>query len=131
MSGSNNNYIPEPGEYVTGTYKTGEYIGEVVETGPVRVLVKVLAVVRHPDQGDLHTSYNPDVAMFHERRALSYTEKVNVPYRDIRPYQGDIPDYKASLQRASQAAVTELDRLKRWSERSIEQLEQLAKDYKF
>ncbi|TKJ07484.1 kinase, partial [Bacillus cereus] len=44
----------EIGEIVTGIYKTGKYIGEVTNSRPGSYVVKVLAVLKHPVQGDLH-----------------------------------------------------------------------------
>lgn len=123
-------WIPELGTIVAFTYKTGQYAGEVMETNGPRALLKVLAVLKHPEQGDLHNPYNPDVPFFHERRALSYTEKTNVPYGDIRPFRGEVPAYKESLQQAVQAEIEAIDKLKRWAERGLVQLEQLAKEYK-
>ncbi|SEO14038.1 kinase-associated lipoprotein B [Paenibacillus sp. OV219] len=123
-------WIPEIGTTVAFTYKTGQYAGEVMETNGPRALLKVLAVLKHPEQGDLHNPYNPDVPMFHERRALSYTEKTNVPYGDIGPFRGEVPSYKESLDKAVQAEIEAIDRLKRWAERGLEQLQQLAKEYK-
>ncbi|TFE29368.1 kinase-associated lipoprotein B [Cohnella luojiensis] len=116
-------------EIVKISYKTGDYVGEAFERDDRRVLVKVLAVLQHPTQGDLHSSYDPDAAMFHERRALSYTEKVWVPIQTVQPYTGAIPDYRESLQTALGIEMERIDRLKRWSERSLENLESLRKDY--
>ncbi len=128
---SDERFSPDNGALVVIRYKTGEYVGEVVEAGTPRSLVKVLAVLKHPEQGDLHNPYNPDVPMFHERRALSYTEKTNIPAGDMEPYHGAVPDYKESLKQALAADIAELDRLKRWAERGLGQLEQLLKEYKF
>lgn len=49
------------GDYVTAFYKTGTYIGEVTGERPGSYVVKVLAVVKHPRQGDLH---NPGKSTF-------------------------------------------------------------------
>jgi kinase-associated protein B len=92
--------------------------------------VKVLSVLKHPEQGDLHNPYNPDVPMFHERRALSYTEKANVPLGDMEPYRGEVKPYRESLQEALAAQMEALDRLKRWAERGLSQLVQLEREYK-
>lgn len=120
----------QPGDIVAFTYKTGTYAGEIVEAGSPRAVVKVLAVLKHPDQGDLHNPYDPDVPMFHERRALSYTEKALVPLRDIGPYRGgEVPEYRESLARALEAELAALDRLRRWAERASSQLEGLKRDY--
>ncbi|AJY73987.1 sporulation phosphorelay system protein KapB [Paenibacillus beijingensis] len=122
--------MPQVGDIVKFSYKSGTYVGEVAETGSPRAVVKVLAVLKHPDQGDLHNPYNPDVPMFHERRALSHTEKALVPLRDIEPYRGgEVPDYRASLLRALESELEALDRLRRWTERASSQLEGLKRDY--
>lgn len=120
---------PEPGTLVRMTVRTGVYIGEVVECAGPRAVVKTLAVVRHPEQGDLHHPYDPDAVMFHERRALAYTEKTNVPLKDMEPYRGEVPDYKQSLLAAADAELRRLDRLARWAQRSMTLLEGLRREY--
>jgi kinase-associated protein B len=116
-------------EFVKVTYKTGDYAGETIDRDDRRVLVKVLAVLTHPTQGDLHNPYDPDAVMFHERRALAYTEKVWIPANTVQTYNGAIPDYRESLRIALRAEQEKLDRLRRWSERCLEQLATLTKDY--
>lgn len=125
----NERRIPEIGSIVAFTNKTGRYAGEIVENNGARALVKVLAVLKHPEQGDLHNPYNPDVPMFHERRALSYTEKTNVLHGEIEPFHGEVPDYKTSLARAVAAEIEALDRLRRWTERGLELLQGLEREY--
>ncbi|GGG21805.1 kinase-associated lipoprotein B [Paenibacillus abyssi] len=122
--------VIQAGELVKMTYKSGVYIGEMMEMSGPRAVVKVLAVIKHPEQGDLHNPYDPDVPMFHERRALSYTEKALAPLRDLEPYAGEVPDYRESLQHALHREMAMLDKLKRWAERGLTQLEQLQKEYK-
>ncbi|MFC5701737.1 sporulation phosphorelay system protein KapB [Cohnella faecalis] len=117
--------------HVIFEHKTGRYIGEPLENDGRRVLVKILAVVGHPEQGDLHNPGDPDAPMFHERRALSYTEKVWIPAQAARPYAGTVPDYRQSLKAALEAEVEKLERSKRWTERSLTLLETLRSDYKF
>ena len=124
------NFVPEAGAFAAIRYKTGEYIGEIMEVSGHRALVKVLAVLKHPEQGDLHNPYDPDVPMFHERRALSFTEKTYVPLGDMRPYSGGVPDYKQSLAAAVERELAALDKLKRWAERGSGQLEQLGREYR-
>lgn len=119
-----------PGALAKADVRSGQYIGEIVEVNGPRAVFKVLAVLKHPEQGDLHHPYNPDVAMFHERRALSYTEKTNVPLRDLKPFDGEVPDYNASLREAVAAQIAALDRLMRWSARGLEILKELRKEYK-
>lgn len=118
------------GAIVQAEIRSGLYVGEVVEFNGPRALIKVLAVLKHPEQGDLHNPYDPDVPMFHERRALSYTEKTMVLMRDVKPYHGEIPDYRQSLQIAVEAQIAALDRLQRWSERGLVLMKELRQDYK-
>ena len=122
-------WTPAPGELVRMAYKSGIYIGEVVETNGPRAVVKTLAVVRHPEQGDLHNPYDPDAPMFHERRALSYTEKALVPLREVEPYRGEVPPYKPSLLQAADAELARLDRLARWARQSAALIEGLRREY--
>ncbi|WP_337098221.1 sporulation phosphorelay system protein KapB [Paenibacillus sp. YIM B09110] len=117
------------GDVVRAEVRTGQYACELMELNGPRALVKVLAVLKHPEQGDLHNPYNPDVPMFHERRALSYTEKTNVLLRDLNKYNGQVPDYKQSLLAAAEAEIAGLDRLQRWAAKGLEQLIQLKQDY--
>ncbi|WP_141335826.1 sporulation phosphorelay system protein KapB [Paenibacillus sp. tmac-D7] len=120
----------QPGQIVTASYKTGEYIGEVVElmsTG--KAAVRILAVVKHPAQGDLHNPMNPDVPFFHERRALAYQEIALMPPQTIAAYHGSIPDYKQSLLQALDREIASFDRLRRFAERSLSELEKLKQDY--
>ncbi|MGO4693561.1 kinase [Paenibacillus sp. FSL A5-0031] len=118
------------GDNVRAEIRSGHYLGELVEINGPRALVKVLAVLKHPEQGDLHNPYNPDVPMFHERRALSFTEKTNVLLRDVKRHTGIIPEYNDSLRAAAEAEIASLDRLQRWAAKGLEQMQQLLKEYK-
>ncbi|MFC4597476.1 sporulation phosphorelay system protein KapB [Cohnella hongkongensis] len=116
-------------EIVKISYKTGVYIGEAIDRDDRRALVKVLAVLQHPTQGDLHSSYDPDAAIFHERRALAYTEKVWVPWPTVDRYAGAIPDYRESLRTALDREQERIDRMRRWAELCLRNLDTLRKDY--
>lgn len=126
------------GSSVLASIRTGQYIGEITEFYGPRAVVKILAVVKHPQQGDLHHPYDPDVPLFHERKALSYTEKSTVLIRDVAPYGGETPDYKLSLRQALDRQTEELrnalagadDGMARWIKRSLETLDALRADYK-
>lgn len=118
------------GDNVKAEVRSGHYVGELIEINGPRALVKILAVLKHPEQGDLHNPYNPDVPMFHERRALSYTEKTTVLLRDVKSYSGTIPEYGVSLRAAAEAEIAALDRLHRWTAKGLEQMQQLLKEYK-
>jgi kinase-associated protein B len=120
-----------PGDMVTASYKSGEYIGEVVELYPPRVaVVKILAVRKHPEQGDLHHPFDVNVPLFHQRRALSYQEKASVPLASLRSYSGDVPKYESSLRKALEEAITALrNDSSEWAKRSLAELETLRSEY--
>src|SRR3954447_11175327 len=88
------------GDKVTAIYKTGKYIGEVTDIRPAAYLVRVLAVLKHPMQGDLHNPKKTEVSMFHQRRALAFREQTNVPKNMVRVFEESIPEYKESLSEA-------------------------------
>lgn len=117
------------GDIVKIEVRTGMYAGELIELIGPRAIIKVLAVLKHPEQGDLHQPYNPDVAMFHERRALSCTEKTTVLLRDVKRFYGEVPEYRESLRSAAAAELEALDRLNRWSAKAMEIMRQLQRDY--
>jgi kinase-associated protein B len=118
------------GDRVKASYKTGEYIGEIAEpsTGS-KVAVRILAVVQHPMQGDLHNPNDASVAFFHQRRALSNQEIALMPLSTVSPYTGNVPDYVDSLKRALKAQQDELSNMEQWAKRSLNELEQLHKEY--
>jgi len=118
------------GQLVQVKVRTGIYIGEIYEIYSPRLVVKILAVVKHPEQGDLHHPYDPDVPLFHERRALSFTEKTTVLPRDVQSYAGVVPDYKQSLLHAAKAELEQLEKLNRWTAQSITILDELVQSYK-
>jgi kinase-associated protein B len=122
----------EVGTIVTAEYKTGKYAGEIVEISPSgKVAVKILAVIKHPTQGDLHNPMDPHVAFFHQRRALAYQEIALMPPHTVSRFQGTIMEYRASLERALHAEIRQLQQTVQWAERSLEELDQLRKDYAF
>jgi kinase-associated protein B len=120
------------GQNVTGIYKTGKYIGELVDINEGKGLgvLKVLAVTKHPVQGDLHNPNSVDVALFHERKALSQFEKTNIPLTHIKPYNDNIPDYHQSLrQTLSEQKQSLKEDGSDWANKSLETLASLEKDY--
>lgn len=118
------------GDTVTGIYKTGKYIGEVTDIRPEHYLVKVKAVLRHPMQGDIHSPKDVNVPLFQERRALAFNEQTNVPKKMVRHFEGEIPDYKTSLQEAVHNTKLELETEgTEWALRSLENIKTLEKDY--
>lgn len=122
----------EIGEIVTGIYKTGKYIGEVTNSRPGSYVVKVLAVLKHPVQGDLHNVKQADVPFFHERRALAFREQTNIPEQMVKKYEGEIPEYTASLKLALETQMNSFSEDDSpFAVRSLETLEQLKKTTNF
>jgi kinase-associated protein B len=120
------------GEIVTAIYKTGKYIGEITDVRPQHYLVRVLAVIKHPMQGDLHNPKDADVLIFHERRALAYREQANIPYKMVKPFENEVPEYSTSLKEAVDKMKKELTETpSEWAEMSIKSIASLEKDYKF
>ena len=118
------------GDIVTAITKTGKYIGEVTEDRNSAYLVRILAVLKHPMQGDLHHPKQTDVAIFHQRRALSFREQTNVPKNMVKPYEGEVPEYQASLKEAvATMKVTLLEIDNEFNRLSLQQLEELEADY--
>lgn len=118
------------GEIVTGLYKTGKYIGEITDIRPMHYLVKVKAVLKHPQQGDLHNPKQADVPFFHERRALAYNEQTNIPLKMVKPYVEHVPDYKESLKSAVNTLKDELEQMDTpWASQSLVNLASLEADY--
>lgn len=121
----------QPGEIVTASYKSGEYIGELVELYPPRVaVVKILAVLKHPEQGDLHHPFAVNVPLFHQRRALAYQEKASAPLASIRLYAGEVPEYTTSLHEALEKEIEkQKENDSEWAKRCLIELESLQKEY--
>jgi kinase-associated protein B len=118
------------GEVVTAIYKTGKYIGEITDVRPEHYLVRVLAVMKHPMQGDLHSPKDADVLVFHERRALAYREQANIPLKMVKHFETDVPDYQSSLKEAVDKVKKELtDNPSPWADMSLKMFESLEKDY--
>src|SRR5690625_4825980 len=118
------------GDIVQTSYNSGTYIGEMIEDRGNFVLVKVLAVVSHPMQGDLHHRGQVEGVAFHERKALAFQEKMNARKRQTRIYEDEIPDYAASLKHAVHSYKVELqqeDTL--FNQRSLEKIADLEKHY--
>ncbi|WP_026694642.1 kinase-associated lipoprotein B [Peribacillus kribbensis] len=118
------------GKLVKAFYKTGTYIGEITDIRPQGYLVKILAVVKHPIQGDLHNPKQADVQFFHQRRALAYREQTNVPNNMVKEFTGEVPSYTESLKAALTLAMKDLkDKEDPWSKKSLSSLEELETDY--
>lgn len=118
------------GDIVTGIYKTGKYIGEITQDRSSHYLVKIKAVLKHPQQGDLHNPKQADVPFFHERRALAFNEQTNIPKTMVKPYVGEIPDYYSSLALALDQLMEQLDSEQSgFAAMSKEKLHSLKQDY--
>lgn len=118
------------GDKVTAIYKTGKYIGEITDIRAQHYLVRVLSVLKHPMQGDLHNPKEADVSIFHERRALSFREQANIPKQMVKPFEEEIPDYLTSLKSAVEVMKKELaESSSEWAEKSLEMVASLEKDY--
>ena len=118
------------GEIVKAHYKSGSYIGEIMEDRGANYLVKVLAVVKHPMQGDLHNPGKTEDVFFHQRKALSFQEKMNVPKPAVHPYEGEVPDYQESLRNSLEKLEEKLDRKDTvFNEQAKKTLESLKTQY--
>lgn len=96
------------GDIVQAPYNSGTYIGKAIEDRRNFFLVEVLAVLEHPDQGDLHHPGQVDGIAFHERKALAFREKANVRKRQVKKHSGEVPDYNDSLKKAVDKMKSEL-----------------------
>jgi kinase-associated protein B len=117
------------GDHVIAAYKTGEYIGEIVDLSGKKAAVKVLAVVKHPTQGDLHNPLQANVAFFHQRRALAHQEIALMPFDSIAGYRQPIPEYKESLRKALEQDKMALRNEVLFAQKCLQELESLEKDY--
>lgn len=117
-------------DIVTAHYKTGKYIGEITNVGEQSYLVKVLAVLKHPTQGDLHHPKEAEVMLFHTRRALAYREQTNVPKKMVKIFEGEIPNYYDSLRSAVAELKEQLSKEESdWHKKSLEAMNELEADY--
>jgi kinase-associated protein B len=118
------------GDVVVAEYKSGRYIGRIVELSNGRkAAVEIMAVVKHPEQGDLHNPMRADVGFFHRRRALAHREIALVPLHSVEPYRGPVPEYEESLRRAVAEHKEALDNLRRWAQRALAEMRALEEDY--
>lgn len=88
------------GDTVKAHYRSGTYLGEVMEDRGQHFLIEVQAVYKHPLQGDLHNMMKTENVFFHERKALAYHEKMNVKKPAVHPYTSSVPNYNESLKQA-------------------------------
>ncbi|WP_079478366.1 kinase-associated lipoprotein B [Halobacillus salinus] len=119
------------GDLVKAHYKSGIYIGKVVEDRNRFYLVQVLAVDKHPMQGDLHNPGKTENVFFHQRKALSYLEKANIQKEAVHPFEGtEAPDYQTSLKESVDKLRKKLERREtEFNESAKQQLDDLEKQY--
>jgi len=117
------------GDRVRASYKSGEYIGEVMELSERKAAVRVLAVLKHPAQGDLHHPGKADVNLFHQRRALAFQEIALMPLPTLLLYSSEVPDYRASLKNALDREVRDLQGQLNYASRALDELKSLQADY--
>lgn len=96
------------GSIVETDYNSGIYIGEVLEDRKNFWLIEVKAVLKHPDQGDLHNPEQTEGVAFHERKALANKEKLNGRKRKTKLYSGEVPNYIDSLKKSFTVLEAEL-----------------------
>lgn len=119
------------GSLVAAEYKTGRYIGELLSADGPKAKVRMLAVVKHPTQGNLHHPMQTEVDFFHQRPALHYREVANVMLHSLEPYEGEAaPDYAESLRSAVQAEKAAMEALDTpFGARCLQELNDLEKQY--
>ncbi|MFD1039483.1 kinase-associated lipoprotein B [Virgibacillus byunsanensis] len=118
------------GETVRAHYNSGTYIGEVIEDRGERLLIKVLAVHKHPIQGDLHNPGEVSGVFFHERKALAQFEKMNVKKPAVHPFDGDIPTYSESLKTAVEKLKEKLmTKESVYNQKALQALNELEEKY--
>ncbi|WP_404454018.1 kinase-associated lipoprotein B [Oceanobacillus kapialis] len=119
------------GDKVKAHYKSGTYLGKIVQDRGDKFLVEVLAVWKHPMQGDLHNPNQTEGVFFHERKALAFHEKMNVRKPAVHSFEDTIPDYKESLLEAVQTYKEILKQKDTpYNREALATLERLEKEYK-
>ncbi|GAF67071.1 KinB activator protein [Bacillus sp. TS-2] len=117
---------------VQAVYKTGVYIGECLEKNvdDNKALIKVLAVKKHPKQGDLHHPNMAEGVFFHQRKALAEFEKAWMPLSSMKDFDGTFLNYKESLKQAWEQLYSQHEnQLSPFSQKTIQCLMDLKKDY--
>ncbi|MBM7554863.1 kinase-associated lipoprotein B [Thalassobacillus pellis] len=118
------------GDQVIAHYKSGKYYGKIIEDRGRFYLVEVLAVAKHPMQGDLHNPGETEDVFFHQRKALSHYEKANIAKSAVKAYDGDVPPYEDSLRTAVDELKAKLERKKTvFNQKAKDQLINLERSY--
>jgi len=122
--------MPNIGDIVKASYNSGTYVGKVIEDRRNFLLVEVLAVLEHPDQGDLHQRGQVEGVAFHERKALAYKEKFNARKRMTEKYDDEVPDYAQSLKTAVETLKRQLEAEEsEFNKLSLARINDLEKDF--
>ncbi|MCP3028281.1 kinase-associated lipoprotein B [Halobacillus sp. A5] len=118
-------------DIVRAHYKTGVYIGEFIEERPNAYLIKVLAVEKHPMQGDLHNPGQTQEVFFHQRNALSYQEKANIHKKAVEKLSiQEVPEYTESLKKSVEQLKEKLSRREtEFNQHALKQLKELENQY--
>src|SRR5699024_481373 len=117
-------------DLVETSYNSGRYIGRVIEDRGNFFLIEVLAVTRHPQQGDLHNRGQVEGVAFHERKALAYREKTNARKRTSTKYTGEIPEYSESPKQAVEQMKEQLNEKNTpFNEASLQKLADLEEHF--
>ncbi|GGI38925.1 sporulation phosphorelay system protein KapB [Mammaliicoccus stepanovicii] len=111
-------------------HKTGQYVVEIIDEKGEEKLIQVLAVLKHPRQGDIHNPNEVENVFFHERKALSKYEKRYTSPQFLKEYTLELPDYISSLK----SALNELEdkmskRDNAYSKEALKCIQQLKLDY--
>jgi kinase-associated protein B len=118
------------GDIVTSIYKTGKYIGKLTDIRPEHYLVRTLAVLKHPMQGDLHSPKEVGLGFFHERKAMAFREQANIPKKMVKPYDEPVPPYEESLKSSLEKLKAELQNDEsEWATLCMRNIETLEKEY--
>ncbi|KIL42592.1 kinase-associated lipoprotein B [Jeotgalibacillus soli] len=120
----------QAGQVVRAFYKTGAYIGEITADKGSHYVVQIKTVLKHPRQGDLHNPNEVNVPFFHERKALAFNERTNIPSNMIKAFEGEVADYFESLKSSVNMLENELqDSTSDFNAKSLEALQGVKKEY--
>ncbi|WP_085991486.1 sporulation phosphorelay system protein KapB [Oceanobacillus senegalensis] len=118
------------GDIVKAHYNSGTYIGKIKEDRGMHYLVEVMAVHKHPLQGDIHNMGKVEGVFFHERKALYYQEKMNVKKAAVHPYEEPVLPYGESLGKAVNIYKEKLTKEpSEYNRAALQKLNDLEKNY--
>lgn len=118
------------GDTVRAHYNSGTYIGKVLEDRGKHFLIEILAVYKHPLQGDIHNPFQVEDVFFHERKALAFREKANIKKPAVHPFDEPVPEYGLSLKKAVTEARNKLkEEDTPFNRKALKNIENLEKAY--